>query len=80
MLGFRKGDLYLVPECRTRAHNLMFITLVEGIGADRLETNMASIGIEQVSYSVVAITYRRELQLYKNILLYYINSNCTYSV
>ena len=80
MLGFRKGDLYLVPECRTHAHNLMFITLAEGIGAVRLETDLARVGIEHVSYSVTTITYRRELQLCENIPLHYVNSNCTHSV
>ena len=61
MLGFRKGDLYLVPECRTQAYNLMFISLGEGIGAVRQETDVAIVGIEHVSYSVIVITYRREL-------------------
>ena len=59
-MGFRKVALYLVPECRTQTYNLMFITLAEGIGAVRLENDVASVGIEHVSYSVITITYRRE--------------------
>ena len=58
----------------------MFIILVEGIGEVRLETDVASMGIEYVSYSMITITYRRELQLCKNIPLHYVNSNYTHSV